>query len=110
MKKILLMIAGVLLFLQLAAQQQPVVKDRQYYLDKSKSQRITGWVLAGAGSAMIIGGYIGFQENFDLFGPGGENEAWIMLLGVPVALSSIPFFISASKNKGRAEMMAGPGV
>lgn len=115
MKKMLALLISLLWLLQLTAQDQPVVKDKQYYLDKSKNQRTTGWVLAGAGTAMIVVGAITFDRNFsiDLFGEGsggGEAEAWVMVLGVPVALSSIPLFISASKNKQRAEMMAGPGI
>ena len=108
MKQLTGLLLAFLLLLRAAAQEPVIVKDKQYYLDKSKSQKTAAWIFAGAGTAMIIGGAIGFSQNFEVFGPGGETEALIMVAGVPVALASIPFFISASRNKGRAEAMAGP--
>jgi hypothetical protein len=110
MKHVSGLIVALLLLVQATAQEPLVVKDKQYYLNKSKSQKTTAWILGGAGTAMVIGGAIAFGRNFELFGPGGETEALIMVAGVPVALASIPFFISAAKNKGKAEAMAGPSL
>lgn len=114
MKRLISLFLFLVWLLPLTAQEL-VVKDKQYYLEKSKRQRTTGWVLAGMGTAMIVVGAITFNQNFNIDwtsegSGGGDIEGWVMVLGVPVALSSIPFFVSASKNKGRAEMMAGPGV
>ncbi len=89
-------------------QQTPPAKQdtRNEFLIKSKKQKTTAWVLLGAGSAMMIVGGIEWQKNFNIFTSGGDTEGAVMLAGVPVALSSIPFFISAAKNKGRAEVSA----
>ena len=102
MKQISGCILAFFLALQVMGQDVPVVKDKQYYLDKSKAQRTTGWIFAGAGVAMIVGGTIAVQESLS------NTEGLIAFAGVPVALASIPFFISASRNKERAEAMVGP--
>jgi hypothetical protein len=107
MKRIVSFLVALGFLFQLTAQEQPVVKDRQYYLDKSKSQRTTAWLLAATGTAMIVGGAIAFNENFSL-SSGAEGEGLLMIVGVPVALSSIPLLISAGNNKAKAEAMAGP--
>ena len=108
MKRMYCMLLTLAFFLEAMAQQQLVVKDKAYYLNKSKNQKTAAWILAGLGGAMMVGGAIGFAQNFEVFGPGGETEAAIMIAGAPVALASIPFFISAARNKGRAEVLVGP--
>ena len=103
MKKTALLATALLWMLQATAQEP--VKDKAYYLDKSKNQKTAGWVLLGAGTAMMIGGGIAFS-NSSIFDESWGAGATVMTIGVPVALTSIPFFISAAKNKGRAEAMA----
>lgn len=89
------------------AQQTPVKKDRDYYLHKSKNQRTAAWILTGAGAAMAIGGGIGFNENFELFGPGGETEAGIMVAGIAMAAAGVAFHIIATGNKQKADLAIG---
>ena len=76
--------------------------NQDYYLDKSHSQRTTGWILTSIGGAMIIGGSIAFSENFEIFGPGGESEAIIIGAGTVITGVGVIQLIKASKNKIRA--------
>lgn len=103
MKKATLLATALLWMLQVTAQEP--VKDKVYYLEKSKNQKTAGWVLVSAGVAMMVGGGIAFN-NSSIFDESWETGATIMTIGVPVALTSVPFFISAARNKGRAEAMA----
>jgi len=78
------------------------VKDKDYYLQKSKDKKTVAWVLLGAGTAAIIGGAIGFNQTFCIFcEDNGASNAYgfLMLGGVVADLASIPFFISASHYK-----------
>lgn len=81
--------------------------NRDSLLQKSKNQNTTGWVLLGAGTAITVVGAIGFNNNFVLLGEGGDDQktdtyGFILLTGLVMDLASIPFFISASKNRRRA--------
>ena len=99
MKKFLLSVCSfALIFNQAFAQNH----NQEFYLDKSHSQRTTGWILTSIGGAMIIGGSIAFAENFEIFGPGGESEAIIVGAGTVMAGIGVIQLIKASKNKIRA--------
>ena len=108
MKRITGFLWAFFLLLQVAGQEQIIVKNRQYYLEKGKTQKTVAWVLAGTGTILIIGGVAGLMNNNDLFGTGGEVEALMMVGGVPVALASLAFFAMAEKSKAKAEVMVGP--
>lgn len=95
----------VLLSLLSVAQQTSIKKDRAYFLDKSRSQRTAAWILTGAGAAMAIGGGIGFNENFSLFGPGGETEAAIMIVGTVMVAAGIALHIMATNSKQKADLV-----
>ena len=72
-----------------------------YYLKQSKQQKTIGWVLLGAGVTLIIVG--GKQATNDIFNKSsGETSA---ILGALSTVASIPFFLSAAKNKGRAKIL-----
>jgi len=104
MKKIISVSLILLFSFSIIAQE--IVKDKTYYLDKSKKQKTLGWVFAGVGTSMIVLGTITFSQNFNPVG-GGNEGGFLVVLGTPIALSSIPFFISASRNKGRSEATVG---
>lgn len=104
MKKILVLLPLLMATLISIAQQAPVQKDRAYFLQKSKNQRTAAWILTGAGAAMAIGGGIGFNENFNLFGPGGETEAGIMVAGGLMVAAGVALHIIATKNKEKADL------
>ena len=74
--------------------------NENYYLNKSKNQKSTGFVLLGTGAILIVTGAIvqhnsiatkGAFLNFDGLG--------YQFAGLTAMLSSIPFFIWAAKNK-----------
>lgn len=105
MKKKLVLLPLMLAALISVAQQTPVQKDRAYFLQKSKNQRTAAWILTGAGTAMAIGGGIGFSENFNLFGPGGEAEAGIMLAGGLMVAAGVAMHIIATNSKQKADLV-----
>lgn len=107
MKRLIMSIAALLFFLQLAAQNTEPVKDKQYYATKSKNRKIVGFVLLGAGVTCMTTGIVVAKNTNDFSGYEGLGE---FMAGVPLSLASIPFFISAARNRGRAEAMAGPGI
>jgi len=75
------------------------------YAQKAKSQQTVAWVLAGAGAAMVVTGLIVGGKDEDTVGETINNafDGTIMVVGgAIVAAGSIPFFISASKNKAKA--------
>jgi hypothetical protein len=88
--------------------------QKEYYLKKAKNQKTTGWVLLGTGSAAGIIGIALMASNGFVINPTEENEnaagtgGVLFTTGVLCDLASIPFFISAGKNKRRAaEISAG---
>lgn len=108
MKYLILMATlAVINYHHVAAQDTTVAKTKEYYLQKSKSQKTTAWVFLGVGAAAVITGAIvgtslkeedDLNTGFDKMATGGG----IMLAGTVSCLVSIPFFISASKNKRKA--------
>ena len=107
-----LLVAGIYIY----AQQIPAdsVKNRAYYLEKKKSQRTTGWILFGAGTAVTISGFIwvSTQPNpFSTNNPeGSSNGPYIMIVsGWTIMAASIPFFVSSHKNNVKAmQLTVGP--
>ena len=63
------------------------------YLKKSRTQRTIGFVMLGAGSAILIGVSGG---NTDL-----NSVGTFVVVGAGLVIGSIPLFIAAGKNKRR---------
>lgn len=108
-KQISLVLALVLLFQAAMAQQIPDssrrISDKELglqYLKKSRNQKLAAWILFGAGMAGWIGGAASYSD--DLFEENTSAET-IALIGFGCTIASIPLFISAAKNKGRAEIL-----
>ncbi|HEX5152576.1 MAG TPA: hypothetical protein VFW07_14095 [Parafilimonas sp.] len=70
---------------------------RDYYLQKSKTQRTTGFVLLGLGTAATIAGIVTINSS-DSWG-GSDVGGFLFLGGLTVDLLSIPFFVSAGNFK-----------
>lgn len=77
----------------------------QDYLQKSKNQKTTAWIMLGGGGALILTGiiipkgeltHLGILDN-DYKNDGIKNA--FVSSGTIAMLGSIPFFIMASKNK-----------
>ena len=112
MKTIILLVV----FLSLAGEtfSQDTTKSnltKEYYLQKSKNQKTTGWVLLASGTTAIVVGVLvmnagskedDFNSGFgDIFG-----GAIIATVGIVADVVSIPFFISSGKNKRLAASVA----
>ncbi len=80
---------------------QNQIKD--FYLEKSKNQKTTGWILLGAGTALVIaGGYVFDKTWDDASSTTTDIAGFAILTGVIADLASIPYFISAGRNKRKA--------
>ena len=79
-------------------------RTKEYYFEKSKRKKTTAWILLGAGTAMAIGGAIGFDNSWDKSSEYTKTDifGFITLAGIISDLVSIPFFISSAKNKKKA--------
>ena len=83
-------------------------ETKEYYLNKSKSQKTIGYVLAGAGAALIVSGIIvGDGDNNNDpneldFGPDFDVGVWLLGGGIVSGIASIPFFVSSGKNARKA--------
>jgi hypothetical protein len=75
---------------------------KQDYLQKSKKQKTTAWVLLAGGATV---GVIGLSQ-FNFAGSDGEvnngGATAMFLTGTAAAITSIPFFSAAKKNKKKA--------
>ncbi len=87
--------------LKLFSQQTPSPKVD--YLEKSKKQKTTAWLLLGGG--FLITGITAAANSGVCVGPGCAKKKFpivpVTIGGVAMA-SSIPFFIASSKNKRKA--------
>lgn len=107
MKKIILLLIVSLLTFKTFSQTIQPAHSKDYYLQKSKKQKTTAWILLGGGTLMAVVGGISFSNNFDVFSSNSGTDAsgFIFLGGVLADIASIPFFISATHNKRTAAMI-----
>jgi hypothetical protein len=70
------------------------------YFKKSKIQKNTGFILLGGGAALFGAGSYTLEHATDKNATG----AFIMLGGVVMAATSIPFFISSFTGKHKAKL------
>ena len=82
-------------------------KKASYYLEKSKQQKKTGWILFGVGTTIAVVGITGFNSswNSDIYST-TDNFGYLMLGGIVLDIVSIPFFISSGVNKQKARKIA----
>jgi hypothetical protein len=77
-----------------------------YHMLKSKQAKTTGWIMLGAGIGMTIAG-LGINTSGGIVDGDSTNNdegLWLSYLGAATTVASIPFFISAGKNKRKAQM------
>lgn len=84
---------------------------KENYLEKSRRQKTTGWILLGGGVAMAVAGGVLFNENFKIFGSEAENDnagigGAMFVVGGLAALGSIPVFIISGSNAKKAAQMS----
>ncbi|MEG3659865.1 hypothetical protein V5097_20785 [Arenibacter palladensis] len=101
MRKIRLLLALLLVSSILIGQTKEFSKD--YFLQKSKKQKTTAWILLGGGTAMAVGGFAKFDSSWESESASTTDIAGIIgTVGFLTGLASIPYFISAGKNKKTA--------
>ena len=95
---LLLMVIGFNSFSQqLKNKEQKLPVD---YLEKSKKQKTTGFILLGGGVAMITSGAIAMPNSTSK----GGTEGLIIFGGLTISTASIPFFILSGSNKRKAKL------
>ncbi len=76
------------------------------YLKKSKDQKIAAWVLLGTGVVLDIIGIATYPDEILFLTESQKQQektaGVLAVTGIAFMLTSIPFFISAHKNKKRA--------
>jgi len=112
MKKVLLLFVLGIISLAGYSQSKKQEISKDYYLQKSKKQRTTGWVLLGSGTALGIVAIIGSTEESNeenwFLGGSKKTATGITLgaVGAASSLASIPFFINARKNSTKASQLS----
>jgi len=120
MKKAVFFIMLLLFVIGSFGQQSPTTsapKPNTDYLQKSKKQKTTSWILLGGGATLVLTGiiipkgeFVGYDGSY-LGTPIEEykNEgikAAFGVAGVLTMLGSIPFFIVSGKNKRKAASLS----
>lgn len=87
------------------------VFTKDYFLQKSRTQKRIGWGLIIGGTALAVAG-LASSDAFDSspnFGPGDPNdndidtEDVLLIGGVVADLTGVVFLVSAGRNKRKAE-------
>ncbi|MBL0129823.1 MAG: hypothetical protein IPP43_00795 [Chitinophagaceae bacterium] len=98
----LLLIASAISFSQPITNTTSITKTD--YLQKSKNQNTTAWVLLVGGATFILAGDLIGNSKESTFGDAGTGV--IMAgLGVLSMIGSVPLFIASGKNKRKAISM-----
>lgn len=78
----------------------------EIFIQKKRTNNTWGWVMLGAGSAMVLtGAMINLEDGIlDDDATNNSKGLWLSYLGGATTLASIPLFIAAGKNRKRAEL------
>jgi hypothetical protein len=108
MKKIIFLIMILLPTVKSVSQTvQNAEFTKEYYLQKSKSQKTAAWILVGAGTALTVVGAIGFNSTYDDWSDNSTNTyGYLMLAGPLIGLGSIPLFITSGHNARKAATLS----
>jgi len=99
MKKMIFFLTASLITLSSFSQTLNSTLSKDDYLQKSKNQNTTGWVLLAGGTTMAVVGLASFSDSYDYGSDTSTDIFGFMILGGILAdLVSIPFFISSAKN------------
>ncbi len=82
--------------------------NKEYYLEKSDSQKTTAWILLGSGLLLSTIGIIGFSNSDFLSDNNSSTDAYgfLILGGGACTAGSIPLFISSARNARRAAIIS----
>ncbi|HCW08130.1 MAG TPA: hypothetical protein DGG95_12285 [Cytophagales bacterium] len=96
----------IVLFVTSVLGQTPT-HDKDYYLEKSDSQKTAGNILVGGGTAMLTLGIIISKtqtQASDASIP--DSSGFLILGGLLLDLTSIPFFASSASNARKAATLS----
>jgi hypothetical protein len=108
MKKTLIFLILLLFMAKGFSQTTPKTPfTKEDYLQKSKTQKTTGWIFLSAGIAITAVGVIGFNNTYDDWSDNSTDTYGALILSGPlIALGSIPFFISSGSNARKAATLS----
>lgn len=107
MKKIFALAITIILAINNFAQDtNAMATKKEYYLQKAKNQKTTGFVLLGVGTVSAAVGFILFANNYDSNTSTTDMGGFMLLGGIVCDLASIPFFISSGSNNRKAAEIA----
>jgi len=82
-----------------------IVKNSEFYLQKSKNQKKAAWVFLGSGIGISLISLAMVPKDLSLWGNSPETESRantagvFLTVGIASMLTSIPFFISSGANR-----------
>ena len=103
MKKIILF--TMLLIMSASSFSQQTALTKQDYLQKSKNQKTTAWVMLGGGAGLILVGTLIGNSKEASFSDAGTGVV-LGGIGALSMLGSIPLFIASGKNKRKSMSMS----
>jgi hypothetical protein len=108
MKKTIIFLILLLFIVKGFSQTTPSTPfSKEDYLQKSKTQKTTGWVFLSAGIAITAVGVIGFNNTYDDWNDNStDTYGALVLTGPLIALGSIPFFISSGSSARKAATLS----
>ncbi len=97
------------------------IRNGDYYMTKSRNQKVAGYCFMGAGVVVLAIGLASFPQNTDLiFGSEkdkskADRASNTIIIGALILCGSTPFFILSKINKKKANLLlkyenAGPGI
>jgi len=85
-----------------------IVKNSEFYLQKSKNQKKAAWVFLGSGIGISLISLAMVPKDLSLWGNSPETESRantagvFLAVGISSMLTSIPFFTSSVINKSKS--------
>jgi hypothetical protein len=102
MKKSLLTVLFLSVITTVFSQQQ--IRNKDYYLQKSRNQKNAGLITLGGGTALVIAGFLVGNSGSDDTELDNAMAGGIMVVtGAAAIVISIPLIIASGRNKRRAE-------
>jgi hypothetical protein len=108
MKRNISILIILLITVQLLGQVKPNLDfNKDYYLQRSKNQNTSGWVLLSTGVVLTVIGIVGFS-NSDFLESNSNSDFYglLMLGGTVTSLVSIPLFINSGYNARKAATLS----
>ncbi|MES1181765.1 MAG: hypothetical protein ABUL44_03130 [Flavobacterium sp.] len=112
MKKITLLVTSLFLVFSCFSQQKTKTYDD--YMEKSRKRNTAGWIFVGSGTALTIGGTAllisAADSEEDIYDDSWDGKviggAVMLVAGVALIGTSIPFFIMSHRYKKKAMNLA----